>query len=200
MALRELFHIITNELVTPVLVAAATGLVLWLREKLVKKTRRLFDIRISADKNDKIQDLLLEVRFRLEADRSYLTMIHNGDRYTEGSEILKASRTNESVAQGVSMEAQHYQNVLLSLIPDEMRLVIESGPSFVKTVDLADGKFKRMLESRGIKCVARCAIRRGKDIIGYIGLDYSRDIDPPPHIDDLCKYAGILEQILSEYR
>lgn len=196
----KIFEVIGQNIVGPILIGSAGAAILFIREWM-RKRKKPVSIRISAEKNDKIQDILLETRIKLNADRAYLSMFHNGSKYIEGSEILKKSRTNESAAPGVSFEAQHFQNILISLMPDEMKLVTTAGPSFIKTEELQDGKFKRMLVSRGVKAVARCAINRNKDIIGFIGLDYNNsDVDKAPdNINDLCNFAGIIEQIIAEY-
>lgn len=195
----DFFKAVGEHVLGPTLVGTAIAAVLYFNEWL-KKRHKLPHLRISAEKNEKIQDLLIEIRIRLKADRAYLGMYYNGDKYIEGSEIIKVSRTNESAAPGVSLEAQYYQNILISLLPDENKLVTEEGSSFTKVSVLPDGKFKRMCESRNIQAIARCAIRKDKNIIGFVGLDYSDDIEKPENIEDLCRYAGILEQILTDYR
>jgi hypothetical protein len=195
----ELFKSIGEHVLTPIIIGVGIGVSIWFKSWWDSR-HFLPSLKISAEKNEKIQDLLIEIRIRLQADRAYLGMFHNGNKYSEGSEIIKMSRTNESAAPGISLEAQHYQNILISLIVDETRLIDEEGPSFTNVMDLPDGKFKRMCETRGIVSVARCAIRKDKDIIGFVGLDYSRLIEKPQNIEDLCKYAGILEQVLTDYR
>ena len=195
----EFFQWLGQNVLGPTIVGAVAAAAIYFNEYW-KKRHILPALKISAEKNEKIQDLLIEIRIRLQAERAYVGMFHNGNKYSEGSEIIKVSRTNESAAPGVSLEAQHYQNILISLITDETKLIDEDGPSFTKVRDLPDGKFKRMCESRSIMAIARCAIRKDKDIIGFVGLDYSKDIDKPQNIEDLCKYAGILEQVLTDYR
>lgn len=183
-----------------ILAPLAVGLVaiggIWWKNWLAHK-RKQFVIKISAEKNDKIQVLLTEARVRLKADRTYLCLFHNGSKYTQGSEIMKVSRTNESASNGVSLEAQYYQNILISLVPDEMTLVTDAGPSFTAIKDLQDGKFKRMNIARGVRSVARCAVRKGSEIIGYLGADFNDIEEKPENIDELCQYAGIVEQVLT---
>ena len=186
----------SKDILAPTIVGLGAVFAVWYKSWLANK-RKQFTIRISAEKNDRIQVLLTEVRARLDADRTYLCMFHNGSKYTQGSEILKVSRTNESANPGVSLEAQHYQNILISLIPDEMTLVTEDGPSFTKVTDLKDGKFKRMCIARGIQSIARCAVRKGNEIIGYLGADFNDIEERPANIDELCQYAGIVEQVLT---
>ena len=199
MSMDKIFESIGQNIIGPILIGSSGAAILFFREWF-KSKKKPYSIRISAEKNDKIQDVLLEIRLRLNADRAYVSMFHNGNKYIEGSEILKKSRTNESAGPGISFEAQHYQNILISLMPDEMKLVTQAGPSFTKVDDLQDGKFKRMLVRSGIKCTARCAISRNKDIIGFVGLDYNRDLEKPPeNINELCNAAGIIEQIIADY-
>lgn len=188
-----------EQIIGPILVGAIIYAIMLLQDK-IQKTRIKFSVRMTAEKSDKIQTILLEIRIRLNADRAYLAMYHNGNKYIEGSELIKKSRTNEVAAPGVSLEAHQYQNILISLLPEENKLVVDEGASFTKVDSLPDGKFRRMCESRGIKCVARCAIRHNDDIIGFVGVDYNDDIEQPENISDLCRYAGILEQILTDYR
>jgi hypothetical protein len=197
-AWNKISETIGKDLIGPMLIGGAVAAIAMLREWL-KSKKRPFSIRISAEKNDRIQDALLELRLTLKADRAHLNMFHNGSKYIEGSEIMKVSRSNEVVKEGVSFEASHFQNILISLIPDEMRLVKAEGASFTKVDKLEDGKFKRMMVMRGVRAVARCGVNRGKDIIGYVGVDYNSDIDAPINIEELCKFASIIEQILAEY-
>ncbi len=183
----------------PVIFGAGTYAIMRFTEW--NKTRNKFQsIRITAEKNDRIQELLTESRVMLRADRAYLVMFHNGNKYVDGSEVLKKSRTNESVGPGVSFEAQNYQNIKISLMPDEMKLATEEGPSFITVESLKDGKFKRLLLGSGVRAAARCAIRKDKDIIGFIGVDFNDAVNSPENINDLCKYAGVIEQVLSTYR
>jgi hypothetical protein len=199
MELSDLAQFLGKEILAPAMLGAAFAVFFWFKSKWQEKKKQ-YSIKITAEKNDRIQEILLELRFNLRADRAYLGMFHNGSKYIEGSEILKMSRTNESVAPGISFEAQNYQNTLISLIPDEIKLITDDGPSFTLVSSLSDGKFKRMCETRGIKAVARCAIRTGKDIIGFIGIDYNRELELPVNIEELCRYAGILEQVLTDFR
>jgi hypothetical protein len=198
MSLKAIYDNI-GEVISAAIVASAVTFAALAKDWL-KKKHKPFSIRISAEKNDRIQEVLLELRLMLKADRAHLNMFHNGNKYIEGSEILKYSRTNESVGPGISFEAQHYQGIMISLVPDLMRLVTTDGPSYTKVDDLQDGKFKRMLISRGVKAVAVCSVNREKSIIGFIGLSYNTLLaEPPANILDLCKYAGIIEQIIAEY-
>lgn len=162
-----------------------------------KERKKNHSISITAEKNIRIQEILTEIRLKYQAERSYLSMFHNGQKYSSGSEILKFSRTNECVKEGVSLESQFYQDIHVSLVPEEMKLVIDNSTPYLKTKELPDGKFRRMLVARDIKAVARAGICKSDEIIGFIGLDFGTDQGPPVDIELLSSYYAILmEQIL----
>jgi len=198
----KFFHDILEQfgtiIIAPILFGAILGLLNYWSER-VKKRTRFYHLQFSAEKNEKIQYALTEIRMILNCGRAYLGMFHDGSKYVDGSEVLKISRTNESVKDGVSFESQYYQNIPISLLVDEMKLVEQEGPAFTKTSDLKDGKFRRMLMGKNIKAVARCSIRRNNEIVGYLGVDFVENADPPINIDELCRYANTIEQILSNY-
>lgn len=185
-------------IVGPAIVGAASYLVVKTSEYL-KNRKRYWHINISAEKNEKIQEKLTELRITLNADRTYLSMFHNGFKYVDGSEVLKKSRTNESVAEGITFEAEKYRNLMISHMNEEM-ILVEKGPIYSLASDLPDSKFKRMLVSSRIKAVARCPVKKNNDIIGFLGTDFMSLPITPPNLDELSKYAGIIEQILSTYR
>src|SRR6476620_3100401 len=121
----------------PAILGACSYIYLRVSEKW-KASKKKYSIKLTAEKNARIQEILTEIRVKYGADRSYLSMFHNGDHFINGSEILKVSRTNESVGQGVSLEAHYYQDIHISLIPEEMTLVTDPNVSFIKTSELVD--------------------------------------------------------------
>jgi hypothetical protein len=197
---RDLFQTLGTEVVGPAFMGLAMYALIWIRERFTAKQNKHENIYVDTERNNKIYELLTEIRITLKAQRSYLCRIHNGQKYIEDSEIIKYTRVNESPAPGFSYEADHYKNLLTSLMHDEMVLVTQEGASFTKVKDLKDGKFKRMLLATDVKAVARCAVRKNADIIGFIGIDYTNTESSAENIEELCKYAGIIEQVLSSYR
>lgn len=164
-----------------------------------EERKRHKSVSLSSEKNNKINELLTELRVKTDADRAFMTMFHNGDKYINGSEILMATRTNESVSGGTAYDAGFYHRMLISLVPEEMKMVEEAGPTYTFTKDLHDCKFKRMLIGREVEAFSRCAIRKNGDIIGFAGLDYRFEQPKPDNIDDITTYCGQLEQVLSAY-
>ncbi len=183
----------------PMAIGAASYAVIRISDYLKNRTRH-WHINISAEKNEKIQEKLTELRITLNADRTYLSMFHNGFKYADGSEVLKKSRTNESVAEGITFEAEKYRNLMISHMNEEMMLVKKGDPVFALVSDLPDSKFKRMLVSSRIKAIVRCSLKKNADTIGFLGADFMSLDKSPTNLDEMGKYAGIIEQILSTYR
>ena len=138
--IKDIFMTVGTYVVGPILFGAIVYAVMKISEA-IKNNKKKYSIKLTTEKNTKIHEVLTEVRVRFHADRAYVSMFHNGDKYINGSEILKVSRTNESVNSGVSLEAYHYQDINISLIPEEMALIVDPVVSFVKTHDLPDGKW-----------------------------------------------------------
>jgi hypothetical protein len=161
-----------------------------------RRWRRTIPLRERSDRDIAIHEVLTEMRVRLRADRAYVTMFHNGDHFVDNSEILRKSRTHEVDEAGISDESSQFQGILISSVPDEMKLVVDAGPSFSPVTMLPDGRFRRMLEASGVQAIARAAIRRNSRIIGFVGVDFCRSNQQPDEIDLLVHYAGRIEQLL----
>lgn len=143
----------------------------------------------------RIHELLAELRSTFRAQRAYVSKFHNGDTYADDSEILRKSRTHEVAAIGVSYQDEKFQGLLISSVPEEMELVVEAGPSYRLVKDIQPSKFRSLCVSGGVEAVARCAIRRGKDTVAFVGLDFD-DTEKPNNIEALCLFAARLESLL----
>jgi hypothetical protein len=158
--------------------------------------------------DQRITTLLAEARTITGADRCYVAGYHNGTRLIgpaeDGYHLLKKSRTHEVVGPGVEPsvgpEVNDYKDLYVSLIPEEYELVVEDGPSWRVVEDIDDSKFKRMLMNSGVWAVARCAIRRGGEIVGFVGADFNHRRAKPANMDALVDYAGRIEQVMGEPR
>lgn len=162
--------------------------------KIQKKMGEKRSIEESTSIDLQIRDILASVRIQLDADRVFLSRFHNGDHFIDGSEILRKTRTDESVNPGVNFLSEEFQGMLISQVPEEIKLVLMDGPSFTKTKDLPDCKFRRVLEISGTYALARCAVRHGTTILGFVGAEWVRPRDEPPEtINLLIHLAGQLE-------
>jgi hypothetical protein len=166
-----------------------------------RKAKPNHSVDTTAERDRQVSVLIAELGVRLDADRVYISSYHNGNHYVDGSDILKCSRTHEWTQPGISYEARGYQDVLISLMPEESRLVADRGVCFMTTADMPEGRFRWSCEVANIEAVARCAIRHGKDIVGFIGADFVNCARAPAEIDDLLtSYSFRIGAVLDKYR
>jgi hypothetical protein len=185
--------------VAPIVIAGCIyGFQRW--SKYIETKRKHFKFAKTSVRDQHIREALIELRVLLGADRAYVTMFHNGSSYVDGSHDNKKSRTHEVVGPGVSYENQNYQDIRLSLLVDEIELIKgEDHPTYAIASELRDSKFRRMLNAQGVLAIARCPLRDGKNVIGFIGVDFATEAKPP-NLQILCDYAGRVEEIMSRYR
>jgi hypothetical protein len=169
----------------------------WLRRK---SAGLVYGVDAVAQKDIALRLLLAELGSRLDADRAYIASYHNGERFIDGSEIVRKTRSHEWVAPGVSYESERYQNMVVSLIPEEGRLVADAI-SFRFTAEIPEGRFRRLLETGNIIAVARMALRYNNDIIGFVGLDFLHHQEKPAGFEHtLQEYAWRIEEVFAKYR
>lgn len=143
----------------------------------------------------RIHDMLGELRSRLNADRAYVSRFHNGDHFIDDRELLKKTRTHESVRDGLIYQGEEYKGILVSTVIDEINLTTSPGSSYFKVKDLPHGKFKWLCLKGGVKAGARCALVKDKKIIGFVGVDFGHE-EEVCEIDLVCEYAARIQDFL----
>lgn len=187
-----------GETVRPALIIVTTWAVAWITNKYqarkVRKPHPLLEAMHGQDRQ--INFALEKVRERLGAQRVYLAKLFNGDYYTDNSEILKQNRTHEVVRPGSTYESGKFTGLLVTRVPEEMKLVTEEGSSYRKASEMARGYFRTLCEQGGVRAVARCAIRQNGAIVAFVGADFD-DEERPANIDDLCSLAFEMGQLMT---
>jgi len=164
------------------LLGAIAVTVVYLRGKL---TRALFgeDIVEQVAVDTQLLELLAALREAMGADRAYVFLFHNGDRYTNGNDILRMSCAHESVNAGVSHEQKNAQGVLLSTVPEAIRFLVDrtrddTSVFFTLSQDVPASYYRSVLESYGVSAVAKYPLYKANNIVGFVGADYnSVDVD-----------------------
>lgn len=179
-------------------ITAATG---WLQQKTQKDPRPHVPLQVGHRGDIEIHVVLDRLRYELDAQRVYLSKYHNGDRYIDGSDIIRKSRTHERVRPGVSYQTEDYRGVLVSSLAEETMLVIEEGPTFTWVRNISESKFRWLCEVGGVVAVARCAVlSKDGSITGFVGVDFDGDIkEKPANIERLCEAAHQIAVILNQY-
>jgi hypothetical protein len=134
--------------------------------------------------DSRIQELLVEIRVRTNADRVSVFLFHNGERYVNGNSILRISGAYESLAAGIASHKEYSQSMLVSTVPESVGFLCAKDPFktvfFQETVKLSACFYKAVLESQGIQAVAKYPLVKGGDIIGFACADFVQSPGPVP--------------------
>lgn len=173
-----------------------TGVLKDVREKVKRRIPKPVDVEEDHWRNQQIQEKITSLRLNLRgAIRTYFSRFHNGEHYVEGSELLKKTRTHESVGEGMKYQAEEYKGMLVSTVPEEMELVRQKGPSFRPVREIAWSKFKWLCEIGGVHAVARCAVYRAGKTVGFVGVDFNSE-ECPENINAVCECAGRIAELI----
>ena len=146
-----------------------------------------------------IRLLLREARVLFNADRAFIAQFENGTHYINDQEKWRYSWTHEDADPGLAYMASYRRDIVLTWVPEEMKLIFEQpGPAFRTVRDLTDGTFRHMCAESGTEAVIRCIIR-GPDPerpLGFIGLDFSRRVEQPAAID-MSEFTDRAERLLA---
>jgi hypothetical protein len=175
-------------------VAFAVG---WTAREVARwRSRHRYDFNGHHIDDIRIHETLAELRVVLSAQRAYLAKFHNGQSYIDGSDILKMSRTHEVVMDGVSYQTADFQDMLISRYPEQMTLILEDGPGFIKTSEIKEGsRFRGLKIAGGVRSSAYVGVRKGRELVGFVGVDFAAP-ERPANIDLLIEYSGRIENLL----
>jgi hypothetical protein len=175
---------------------------LWLKSRIfnIMKKPALQD-QVEVDLS--IRDVLAAARSKMDAHRSYVYMFHNGDYYNNGNSILKMSCTHESVAAGISKEGAQAQGILVSTVPEAVLSLVEAGntPETITIThihNLQPCYYRSAMEAQGVATVAKCALYKNNNIIGFVGVDFLHDEIDIDKLHFLKDYSPRLEFLVNQ--
>jgi hypothetical protein len=160
----------------------------WLRKKFNKND---MDFLSSFEQDLKIQEMLTELRVYYGASRALVYLFHNGGHFLTGSPMKKMSCIYETAKRGVSYEGPNSRNLSISMLPDLISILSDEHPKLYNLEDLGDTFLKHYLDTRNVKQFAYIPLRRGVEIIGYVGINYCDEKDLP---DDAEKDLTLMQQ------
>lgn len=168
--------------------------------RLFKKSKKLYGLPIhtATEKDARVHGLLGEVRAQLGAMRVYVSKFHNGEEFADGAEIIKLSRTHEVVRQGGSYLSEMWTSILVSSLPDMMKLVLETGASFTNVDTIGYTKFRGLCAIGGVYSVSMVGIYASakKPPIAVLGADFDV-IDEPKNLNAIMtEYAVRIEPLI----
>lgn len=183
---------------------ALTAFFVWVRKLIKSLINRIESkspstpIRITVKQDIEINVLLDRLRRDLSAQRVHVTRFSNGDHFIGGGSIIRLIRTHERVKPGVSFQTENFRGMVLNSVVNEVKLVLDEGPSFTLVSALPDCKFRQLCEDGATVAIARCAIFRDGQPVGFVGADFD-DIHPPDpaSLGEVCIVARKVGIIIS---
>lgn len=180
---------------------------------VLKKNHRLNNHSKSGEPNINrdIYAELISIKAITCADRVYINRFHNGSEFLPSHPVWKMSRSHEVVVPGITYEAEHYQNMLVSLVTDIITPVIlgSSDEPGIKMVDcgecpsiaqcqktnhhvvllnveeMSESYCKTFLKEQHIVQTLICGLEKGNNVIGFIGLDFCTAELPMSEIQEI---------------
>jgi len=154
------------------------------------RNRRLHALARSVMANRRVHTLLVELRTKLNADRAYIILFHNGQVFSNKNPVWRASCTQESCKAGISHQIEDQQNMLASSVWDCLAPLFDhqcsEGCTAIKDKDhpdhyifkfdvneMADSFTKCALISGGVKTTFETSVHdQKKEIVGLVAVNY----------------------------
>jgi len=176
---------------------ALAYLAIRLQRRLLAAIQKHVNFDAPLERNGRVLELLSELRAETAADRAYVFQFHNGDRFLNGDSRLRMSCTCESVSNGVSREQQNAQEILVDTVPEAVKFLTVEDPrkeaKIQYTKDIAEGYYRAVLETQGIKVTAKYPLYKNAAIIGFFGVDFVRDGTVNVDVDRIKSFGPRLE-------
>jgi len=134
------------------------------------------------------------------ADRAYLFQFHNGV-HAGDRQFLYYSNTHEVCAPGVSPEIMGLQRLPLSILaPTWMPKMAKSKAWYLETAKEKHEQTKKILEDQGILALMISRVQYTGEIIGFVGVDYVREIPSKPDEKQLIEAANLIQAVIGGKR
>jgi hypothetical protein len=140
-----------------------------------------------------INDCLVALRVRTNADRIKIGQFHNGGKFLDGSPMKRFSITHESCDMGVPFEGANLQNIVVTILWDLISYVKQNDTKLWYTRDLPEGHFRSYNKSHGIDAFMVLPIRKHDLITGFVMVEWC-DLDKIPDTFD------VTDEVLKEFR
>ena len=119
--------------------------------------------------DESLADLLTEHK----ASRAWIIRFHNGVKYYNGTHKSKMSCDYEVVSEGVSTEAQGFQDVPTGLYSRWIKDIVELEMFFCNVKTMTDLRIKHLLKTQGVQAMAVAPYYRNGKLFALIGIDYT---------------------------
>jgi len=172
-----------------------------LQKKVLAAIQQRLDVGNHLEQNNRVLELLSELRAATAADRAFVFQFHNGGRFFNGADRLRMSCTCESVGNGISREQTNEQDILVCTVQDAVKFLTVRDPrkeaKLQYTKDIPDGYYRAVLDTQGVKVTAKYPLYKADAIVGFFGVDIVRDKTLSLNLDLIKSYAPRIEMAVN---
>jgi hypothetical protein len=133
-------------------------------------------------KHTVIHETLTTLRIKTTADRARIGHFHNGGKFLDGTPMKKFSITHESCDRGIPYDGANFQNILVTMFWDLVKVMRDNTAVLHWAMDTRDGYFRSYINANGIAAYSVLPIMKGDLFIGFIILEWF-DADKTPSKD-----------------
>lgn len=145
-------------------IAIAFGVAIWTKFKKYKKDYHKTFTQIHSE----IHESLTELRIVVDAARTQVVQLHNGEYFMDGVSMRKFSITHESLVRGIDSCVNRMQGVLCSLFVPLLNLVLENKATIQYVSDQKDSYFKQFFESRNIEAFSVLPVYKKNQLTAFL--------------------------------
>lgn len=170
-ALMEALYLIVGALIITV------GMVIKekLKKMLTSETTSVKNMKVARTTANRISELLIQMISQFDCDRTFYSLLHNGECYSSGEGIKKITRVSEKT-RSISIAGckASLQSVHMNGMEDFIDVMVEAidGPVLIKTRDLHNGSWKNQLIARDVKMMVIRSLVQGRYLIGIVGVEF----------------------------
>lgn len=158
----------------------------------------------SLAKHEKINGILDDVRHDLDADRVYLSQIHNGTVTTASMHMFKFTMTHERTAISVSKEKNQVIGVPIEDHLKAVRALVDQSIVCINDLDKVNPTLTvALLQSMGVQSGVYGAVRdKTGTVVAFLGVEYTDKkggLDNETIKSQIQRFLGLLQIALIDY-
>lgn len=156
----------------------AAGMALMYRKRKCDERKAIEEAAINGKDNSfqakhtVIHETLTTLRIKTAADRARIGHFHNGGRFLDGTPMKKFSITHESCDRGIPYDGANFQNILVTMFWDLVRIMRDNRAGLHWAMDMEEGYFRSYINSNGIAAYSVLPIMKADLYTGFIILEW----------------------------
>jgi hypothetical protein len=145
-----------------------------IKKILIDDTTSVNNMTKNHQDDDRLRINLTELLVTSSANRSFYSLLHNGESYSNGLGIKKLTRIREITDGSTVNTSMQCQNIRMAAMPDFTGILLNAltKPVMIKTSDLENDTFRDHLMSRSVDLVVIRSLVKHNYLIGLVGVEF----------------------------